>query len=112
VIAGSPPLDRDPPPGAGGRVVTATAGPRYTPVELARLLGLRHPPTAEQVAIISAPLTPLLVVAGAGSGKTETMAARVVWLVANGYVRPEQILGLTGSAPGCPSWYGGWAATT
>src|SRR5207244_676288 len=38
---------------------------------------------------------PLLVVAGAGSGKTETMAARVVWLVANGYARPEQILGLT-----------------
>ena len=37
----------------------------------------------------------LLVVAGAGSGKTETMAARVVWLVANGYVRPEQMLGLT-----------------
>ena len=34
-------------------------------------------------------------VAGAGSGKTETMAARVVWLVANGYARPEQILGLT-----------------
>ena len=38
---------------------------------------------------------PLLVVAGAGSGKTETMAARVVWLVANGLVRPEQVLGLT-----------------
>ncbi|GIH12717.1 ATP-dependent helicase [Rugosimonospora africana] len=78
-----------------GRAVSASAGPRYTPVELSRLLGLRHPPTPEQVAIISAPLTPLLVVAGAGSGKTETMAARVVWLVANGYVRPEQILGLT-----------------
>ena len=34
-------------------------------------------------------------VAGAGSGKTETMAARVVHLVANGLVRPEQVLGLT-----------------
>ncbi|MFJ6198392.1 ATP-dependent helicase [Micromonospora sp. NPDC092111] len=72
----------------------ADAGPRYTPVELARLLRLPAP-TAEQAAIISAPVTPLLVVAGAGSGKTETMAARVVWLVANSYVRPEQILGLT-----------------
>ena len=30
---------------------------------------------------------------GAGSGKTETMAARVVYLVANGQVRPEQVLG-------------------
>ncbi|MEU1751886.1 ATP-dependent DNA helicase [Micromonospora matsumotoense] len=73
---------------------TADAGPRYTPVELARLLRLPAP-TAEQARIISAPVAPLLVVAGAGSGKTETMAARVVWLVANSYVRPEQILGLT-----------------
>jgi DNA helicase-2/ATP-dependent DNA helicase PcrA len=76
-------------------VTNASAGPRYTPIELARLLGLPHLPTREQVPIISAPLSPLLVVAGAGSGKTETMAARVVWLVANQYVRPEQILGLT-----------------
>ncbi|MFC7549448.1 ATP-dependent helicase [Plantactinospora sp. GCM10030261] len=73
---------------------TADAGPRYTPVELARLLRL-HAPTREQAAIVAAPVEPLLVVAGAGSGKTETMAARVVWLVANGYARPEQILGLT-----------------
>lgn len=72
----------------------ADAGPRYTPVELARLLRLPAP-TTEQAAIIAAPVAPLLVVAGAGSGKTETMAARVVWLVANSYVRPEQILGLT-----------------
>jgi DNA helicase-2/ATP-dependent DNA helicase PcrA len=70
------------------------SGPRYTPLELARLLRLPAP-TPEQSAIIAAPVEPLLVVAGAGSGKTETMAARVVWLVANGYVRPEQILGLT-----------------
>ncbi|GLY22936.1 ATP-dependent DNA helicase [Micromonospora sp. NBRC 101691] len=72
----------------------ADAGPRYTPVELARLLRLPAP-TREQAAIIAAPVEPLLVVAGAGSGKTETMASRVVWLVANSYVRPEQILGLT-----------------
>ena len=52
-------------------------------------------PTAEQAAVIEAPLEPSLVVAGAGSGKTETMAARVVYLVATGQVRPEQVLGLT-----------------
>ena len=73
----------------------ATAGPRFTPAELANLLGLPTRPTAEQAAIIAAPVSPVLVVAGAGSGKTETMAARVVWLIANDYVRPEQILGLT-----------------
>ena len=72
----------------------AAAGPRYTPHELASMLRL-HPPTPEQAAIISAPVEPLLVVAGAGSGKTETMAARVLWLVANGYASPEQVLGLT-----------------
>src|SRR4029453_14425890 len=52
-------------------------------------------PTKQQTEVIAAPVAPLLVVAGAGSGKTETMAARVVWLVANSHVRPEQGLGLT-----------------
>nr|WP_246336859.1 ATP-dependent DNA helicase [Flexivirga oryzae] len=53
-------------------------------------------PTEEQIAVTEAsPDSPLLVVAGAGSGKTETMAARVVWLVANRHVEPDQILGLT-----------------
>ncbi|BFU42476.1 ATP-dependent helicase [Krasilnikovia sp. MM14-A1004] len=72
----------------------ADSGPRYTPLELARLLRL-HPPTPEQAAIIAAPVEPVLVVAGAGSGKTETMASRVVWLVANSYAHPDEILGLT-----------------
>ena len=36
-----------------------------------------------------------MVIAGAGSGKTTVMAARVVWLVGSGAVRPEQVLGLT-----------------
>ncbi|MBB5871691.1 DNA helicase-2/ATP-dependent DNA helicase PcrA [Allocatelliglobosispora scoriae] len=70
------------------------SGPRYTPRELAQRLGLNYP-TDEQAEVIAAPVAPLLVVAGAGSGKTETMAARVLWLVANDHVRPDQILGLT-----------------
>ena len=64
------------------------------PTQLARLLRLPEP-TPEQAAVISAPLGPLAVIAGAGSGKSETMAARLVWLVANGMVRPERVLGLT-----------------
>ena len=59
----------------------------YSPAELAAALGL-PPPTDEQAAVIAAPPGPLVVVAGAGAGKTETMAARVVWLVANGYAEP------------------------
>ncbi|WP_433562673.1 ATP-dependent helicase [Nocardia sp. CA-151230] len=75
--------------GGDGR---ATGGP--TPRQLADALGL-PPPTDEQAAVIAAPPGPTLVVAGAGAGKTETMAARVVWMVANGLVEPEQVLGLT-----------------
>lgn len=62
--------------------------------EVARLLG-QPEPTPEQVAVIESPLAPALVVAGAGSGKTETMSARVVWLIANGLVEPRHVLGLT-----------------
>lgn len=64
-------------------------------VQIAAALG-RPSPTPEQVAVIqAAPDAPSLVIAGAGSGKTETMANRVLWLLANGHARPEQILGLT-----------------
>jgi DNA helicase-2/ATP-dependent DNA helicase PcrA len=67
---------------------------RFSPAQLARLIGAREP-TPEQAAVIAAPLTPMAVIAGAGSGKSETMAARLVWLVANQLVRPERVLGLT-----------------
>ena len=70
---------------------TPAAPIRYQPADVARLLGL-FPPTEEQAAVIGAPLEPAVVIAGAGSGKTETMAARVVWLVANGLVAPDRIL--------------------
>src|SRR6185312_1516915 len=65
-----------------------------TPQALAAALGLPRP-TDEQAAVVAAPARAALVVAGAGAGKTETMAARVVWLVATGQVLPEQVLGLT-----------------
>lgn len=55
----------------------------------------RPRPTPEQCAVIESALCPVLVVAGAGSGKTETMANRVLWLLANGHVGASEILGLT-----------------
>jgi DNA helicase-2/ATP-dependent DNA helicase PcrA len=82
------------PPGFAAAEVRSGPGAYYRPADIARLLGL-FPPTAEQAAVIQAPLEPAVVIAGAGSGKTETMAARVVWLVANGLVSPERVLGLT-----------------
>jgi len=62
--------------------------------DIADALGLPRP-TDQQRLVIESELSPALVVAGAGSGKTETMASRVLWLVANGKVRPREILGLT-----------------
>jgi len=61
---------------------------------LAAALGLPAP-TADQRAVIESGPAPALVIAGAGSGKTETMAGRVVWLVANRHVRRDEVLGLT-----------------
>ncbi|MFJ8462545.1 UvrD-helicase domain-containing protein [Streptomyces swartbergensis] len=63
------------------------------PEQLKDLLGI--PFTPEQMACITAPPAPQVIVAGAGSGKTTVMAARVVWLVGTGQVAPEQVLGLT-----------------
>jgi DNA helicase-2/ATP-dependent DNA helicase PcrA len=48
----------------------------------------------EQYAAVSAAPGPLLVIAGAGSGKTRTLTYRVAWLVEHG-VSPENILLLT-----------------
>ncbi len=56
------------------------------------------PLSDQQFAAVSAPLEPAVVIAGAGSGKTTLMAARVVWLVGTGQVRPHEVLGLTFTA--------------
>ncbi|GFZ85129.1 UvrD-helicase domain-containing protein [Nesterenkonia alkaliphila] len=74
---------------------TPTRGPQYTADELSAALGEQFTPTPQQRAVIEAPLSPMLVTAGAGSGKTKTMADRVVYLVANGLVMPHEILGVT-----------------
>jgi DNA helicase-2/ATP-dependent DNA helicase PcrA len=67
--------------------------PALQPQDLPELLG--GPLSAEQVAAATAPLAPQLIVAGAGTGKTTVMAARVVWLVVTGQVSADQVLGLT-----------------
>lgn len=66
-----------------------------TPEELADLMRQSWVFSPQQWAAISAPLSPAVVIAGAGSGKTSLMAARVVWLVANKQVAPDEVLGLT-----------------
>lgn len=68
--------------------------PEMTARRIAELTGLPVP-TAEQQRVIEADMEPLLVVAGAGSGKTETMSMRVLHMVAARGLSPDQILGLT-----------------
>lgn len=63
------------------------------PEQLKELLGI--PFTPEQLACATAPPAPQVIVAGAGSGKTTVMAARVVWLVGTGQVDADRVLGLT-----------------
>jgi DNA helicase-2/ATP-dependent DNA helicase PcrA len=63
------------------------------PAQLSRALDIDF--SDQQIAAITAPLEPAVIIAGAGSGKTTVMAARVVWLVGSGQVLPEQVLGLT-----------------
>ena len=71
-----------------------TSKPRFdSSAELVEALGISF--STEQLLAITAPLEPGVIIAGAGSGKTTVMAARVVWLVGTGAVRPEDVLGLT-----------------
>lgn len=75
-------------------IATARTGRTFTrPEEVSAALDI--PFSDEQLAAITAPLEPGVIIAGAGSGKTTVMAARVVWLVGTGVVRPDQVLGLT-----------------
>jgi DNA helicase-2/ATP-dependent DNA helicase PcrA len=61
---------------------------------LCEILGI--PYSRAQLDAITAGLDqPTAIIAGAGSGKTAVMAARVVWLVGHEGIAPERILGLT-----------------
>ena len=72
---------------------------KYSALEIANRIKEVDPtfrvPTKEQIPIIESPLAPAVVIAGAGSGKTETMSQRVLYLVANSIITPDQLLGLT-----------------
>ena len=73
---------------AAGTVLGMTGRAIDTPEQLRDLLGVDCTFSEQQFAAITAPLEPAVVIAGAGSGKTTVMAARVVWLVATGRVSP------------------------
>lgn len=68
---------------------------KYSPAQIAEAIG-QYRPNEDQERVITAPINqPMMAIAGAGAGKTATMAFRVVYLVANGLVAPDRVLGLT-----------------
>lgn len=77
------------------RALTSSAMPTQplTTDDLCRLIGVAF--SAQQLEAVTAPLEPGVIVAGAGTGKTTVMAARVVWAVGTGAVSADQVLGLT-----------------
>lgn len=66
---------------------------RFGTADLCSLMGIEF--SDEQLTAITAPLVPSVIMAGAGSGKTSVMTARVVWLVATAGIEPQGVLGLT-----------------
>src|SRR6266536_2558812 len=76
------------------RAVSASLTATAATASIRRALKDREP-TSEQWAAITAPIGPVHVIAGAGSGKTAVMAARIVYLVERVGVAPSEILALT-----------------
>ncbi len=69
---------------------------KYSADQVYKLLS-PHSLTEEQRAVVEGAAidAPTLVIAGAGSGKTELMTVRVLYLIANSLAQPGEILGLT-----------------
>src|SRR5687767_7258516 len=49
----------------------------------------------EQLAAVTLPAVPALILAGAGSGKTRVLTTRIAWLLATGQVSPGGVLAVT-----------------
>jgi DNA helicase II / ATP-dependent DNA helicase PcrA len=69
-----------------------TAVDTATAVESSPLLRNLNP---EQLAAVTLPAVPSLILAGAGSGKTRVLTTRIAWLLSTGQVSPGGVLAVT-----------------
>src|SRR5574343_1934974 len=63
-----------------------------SPAESSPLLAGLNP---EQLAAVTAPPGPSLILAGAGSGKTRVLTTRIAWLLQTGQVSPAGVMAVT-----------------
>src|SRR4051812_44139040 len=83
-------------PAGGSDVDPVVAVPADTPA-LSDLLGALDP---EQRAAAEAPVGPVCILAGAGTGKTRAITARIARLVTTGTITPDSVL--AGPSPPAP----------
>jgi DNA helicase II / ATP-dependent DNA helicase PcrA len=57
--------------------------------------GLLRGLNPEQLAAVTLPARPALILAGAGSGKTRVLTTRIAWLITNGMVSPAGVMAVT-----------------
>jgi len=84
-----PPDDRDIP--LFEEHEAAVPAPVAAPIEAGLLRGLNP----EQLAAVTLPARPALILAGAGSGKTRVLTTRIAWLIGNGMVSPGGVMAVT-----------------
>ena len=66
--------------------------PASTPATASRLLDSLNP---EQLAAVTLPPRPALILAGAGSGKTRVLTTRIAWLIQTGQLTPGGVMAVT-----------------
>src|SRR4051794_26415727 len=82
-------------PRASARAAEAGSGELAAPPSTAATSGLLRGLNPEQLAAVTLPARPALILAGAGSGKTRVLTTRVAWLIQTGQVSPAGVLAVT-----------------
>ncbi|MET0351847.1 MAG: UvrD-helicase domain-containing protein, partial [Rhizobacter sp.] len=67
----------------------------HSPVPPDSTSPLLHNLNPEQLAAVTLPARPALILAGAGSGKTRVLTTRIAWLIQTGQLSPGGVMAVT-----------------